>query len=357
MQGQDAAHPAAPPPSYPPERLYGPTGRPQASDIHQGQQGDCYLLSSMGTLARQQPALVAGAIGYDKATHDYLVTLHDEGGAVRQVRVTQDDLKADASPAGGVLSSARNGPVWPAVVEMAYAKQHERPGEAAGDALHDIGQGGFPGPAMRRLTGSGDEAVTSDARLREMKPDRVYDMLRTALDQGRPVTVDTRYHKPGADGLQQDGLVTGDAKTGGGHAYMLENVSRTGNDIMLTLRNPWGNNNSPQQGVISQNPLVTVPLSKVLENQHLQQIDVGPARLERHAELGRPVRSDDATLDGVMQHMGDPERFRQALRDLATSPEGRAFAAEGGAQLAAQRAAERHPEASQVASRGMSLGR
>ena len=102
---------------------------------------------------------------------------------------------------------------------------------------------------------------------------------------------------------------------------------------------------------------MTVPLSKVLENQHLQQIDVGPARLERHAELGGPVRSDDATLDGVMQHMGDPERFRQALRDLATSPEGRAFAAEGAAQLAAQRAAEGHPEASQVASRGMSLGR
>ena len=62
--------------------------------------------------------------------------------------------------------------------------------------------------------------------------------LRTALDQGRPVTVDTRYHKPGPDGLQQDGLVTGDAKTGGGDAYLLDYGSRAGNDVMLTLRNP-----------------------------------------------------------------------------------------------------------------------
>lgn len=45
---------------------------------------------------------------------------------------------------------------------------------------------------------------------------------------------------------------------------------------MLTLRNPWGNNYDRGQGVTSADATVTVSLKQIIDNGHLESIDLAP---------------------------------------------------------------------------------
>jgi hypothetical protein len=50
---------------YTNQQLYGANGEPQIVDIKQDELNDCYLVSSMGALAEQQPDRIRDAIRYE----------------------------------------------------------------------------------------------------------------------------------------------------------------------------------------------------------------------------------------------------------------------------------------------------
>lgn len=351
-------------PIYTDKDLYDTSGKPHGSDIAQGALGDCYYIAPLGSLATQQPQTIQHAIHYDARDQTFAVTLYKEGVDHKPepvtIKVTQADLQGDR--AIGVDSSRywtkpERAPLWPEVMESAYAKLNaEYPNEPIADELHHIGKGGYPSNTIYALTGQHDTTMPASA-LRDQ--DKAYTQLHQALQEGRPMLLSTNAMKD----MPQDGLVKGewnitDPTKSSGHAYMVEKVTKDAlGEVILTVRNPWGRNNDPSQGVNSPEPTVNVKLKEIIDNGHLQGIDIGPEPAHQHEHTRRadtrehhphfrdheqpqpaPVRAESFTgdhhVDRMIAALNDPTAFKQAMTDLTNSPYGEVFRAEGRAQHA-----------------------
>lgn len=333
------------------ERLYGPSGQPQASDIRQNLLGDCYFVAPLGALATQQPGHIQDAIHYDPTTSSFTVTLyeHGHGGFLGlkdepkpvQIEVTQADLQTDMVRSNN-LARGPAPAIWPAVMEAAYAKMGQQPNETMDDRLNKIGDGGWPKNAIYALTGESPMRVSAhDAK--QATPEKVFDQLDGALKEGRPVLLTTNYVRT----VPTDGLIQGD--NGVGHAYIVEGVSKDAQgNVTMSLRNPWGHNHAPGQGIDSLSPTVQVDLKTVLDNGHLDELDIGPKARQRthdHAQEqpanGDPKQSPpqastgDPAMDRLLASLNDPSAMGQSLTALAQSPDGQAFHAQGQAQFQA----------------------
>ena len=63
------------------EDLYGPSGRPHASDVHQDKLQNCYFLAPIGALAEQQPDRIRDAIRFDSETGEFTARLYSPPNA------------------------------------------------------------------------------------------------------------------------------------------------------------------------------------------------------------------------------------------------------------------------------------
>ncbi|OMC37332.1 hypothetical protein A5740_04925 [Mycobacterium sp. GA-1841] len=214
---------------------------PTAADVQQDQIGDCYLDSTLGAVANANPQKIKDRIKYDDGTGNFDVTLWD-GHEWKHITVTQDDINTNIDKHGA--SRLDNGdpdaPLWPAVMESAYAKL-KAPGANMNDALDTIGKGGQTKDALEAVTGNrGDTLVPADAwRTGEHIDSRIAE----ALANHQPVTLSTSSD---AGPLVHN------------HAYIVESISGTGNNATVTLRNPWESN--PNGG----GPLITIPMSVLM---------------------------------------------------------------------------------------------
>jgi ribosomal protein L12E/L44/L45/RPP1/RPP2 len=246
-------------------------------------------------------------------------------------------------------------------METAYAKlkAEHRPNESIQDELHHIGNGGNSADALYTLTGQRDTSSVQASALSD--PNKAYATLHHALDQKRPVLLETNaMHDMPHDGLVKGTWNANPAAKRSGHAYIVERVYKDPQgDVMLTVRNPWGNNNDPRQGVNSSSPTVEVKLKEIIANGHLDRIEVGPApalhkdqaqeqapqpaspannqpQQEQRQDAAVPAVTGDPYMDRLLAAMDNPAAFGQALDDLAHSPHGEAFRTEGRAQYAEQ---------------------
>jgi hypothetical protein len=330
--------------------LYGKSGHPVASDIKQGQLGDCYLLASMGSLAFQQPALIESAIRYDAERESFRVSLYEAQrnllGFKKEpkkvdVEVTQADLAADFARTGNIPAPLSSSPpaVWPAVIETAYAKHAARSGETLEDGFDRIDNGGWPKDALFSLSGAPADQLTG-SRLKHQKLSDVYEDLKHDLDEHRPIVLSTNP----VNLTKEDGLLSSDNDAG--HAYMVEGIRKVDDQVKITLRNPWGHNMHPTHGIHSNDATVEVDLKTITENGHIQVFDRG-ARIplgkeqsesdDRRIEPEREeARTGDRELDALLNSLGDPDAMAVALRDLAASPDGQQFRATGQEQYAEQ---------------------
>lgn len=176
--------------------LFGPSGKPMVGDVNQGYLGDCYLIAAMGAVAAQSPETIMGLFSpLTPGQPSYTISLYQLAGAdakgkktFKRVSYAVDTeipvyTKADGTAGGrphyagqgsGDLSSQAAGlpqpaaakPLWPILLEKAYAIH--RAGYQGGYAT--IGdQGGLSPAAMEALTGvasspsaavpAGDDAV------------------------------------------------------------------------------------------------------------------------------------------------------------------------------------------------------
>jgi hypothetical protein len=343
-------------PDYTDKNLYGAGGAPRAEDIDQGGLGDCYYLAPLDALASQQPQTIRNAIRYDASDRSFHVTLYREGRHHEPepvtVAVTQGDLQGDRVKGVDSPRFWRNpgsAPLWPEVMEAAYAKlEATRPGEPIADELDHIGRGGWPRDAIFALTGQRDTRLPVSG-MRNL--DKTYARLQEALQEDRPMVLSTNPMRE----MPHDGLVKGewddkDPAKRSGHVYVVEAVYKNVQDeVVLKLRNPWGRNNDSSQGVFSDSPSVEVKLKTILDNGHLQGIDIGPASAHAHERTRQtdrqphqPASQDQAAqigdpwLDRIYAAAvkGDQAAIGQAMTDLANSPYGQVFRAEGRAQYA-----------------------
>jgi hypothetical protein len=226
----------------------GDTSKVSVNDIHQGQLGDCFLLSSIGELALNAPNAIpnmihANANGTETVTlyTDLLGRLPTFGTMLfKATSVTVNNSFSAASVNNGATQDVVGNlkEIWPQVIEKAVA--------TLDGGYSAIASGGNPVIAMEELTG---HAATF------MSPNNLTQAgLKAMLAVGDLITMDTSSQSNLPNNLVSN------------HAYMVEGMTTAANGTaMVQLGNPWGTN---QPGAI---PFAQLAKSMV-------EVDVGHFR-------------------------------------------------------------------------------
>ena len=191
-------------------------------------------------------------MSYDAHKGSFTVTLYEEKAGKPekvQIEVTQAEIEENIKRSGGSTldNTGKKTPVWPAVMEAAFAKMHDtNPGDGLKEG-YDAIAGGWSRQAMYALTGENG----TDIRLAEAKTigtDQVFERVRDAIAEGRAVTLSTDPEP----GIKQDGL-------NDDHVYMVERIYKdTSGEVMVELRNPYARNDYVGEGLDTKSPTVTV---------------------------------------------------------------------------------------------------
>jgi hypothetical protein len=277
------------PPRFDASDLYGVGGKPRDVDIDQDSLSDCYFVATLAAIADKQPQRIQNAIKYDPATETFNVTLYKEewswnppGMQTKAVviPVTQQDLLDNISRRGGSTvdnNPGTDGPIWPAVLETAFAKMNDSNWSNGLTEGYNNINGGFGRDAMFALTGDKGTDYKGYAPFPvNIQADILYTQINYALSEGRPVTLSTDPERrtlldfvlgqPGRqDGLSDD------------HVYSVERIYKDASGkVMVELRNPWGNNLNVGEGADTASAIITVPLERLLETGGLECFNVGP---------------------------------------------------------------------------------
>ena len=259
-------------------------GGPSEADIQQDALGDCYFVATLGAVAKQNPTAIRNMISYDKTTREFTVTLHDSSGKPQQIKVTQAEVMDNIVSRHGGSTADNTGQfkaTWPAVIETAYAKQHDsNPADGLTEGYNAIANGGFPRDAMQAITGDRGSEITYGKSWFEGEGsalDREAGQINAALGNGRPVTLWTVPENRsfidailGHDGTQ-DGLADN-------HVYMVDGVHKNADgEWMVTLRNPWNTNANVGEGKDTNSATIDVPLRTLADTGGGHAFTVGPA--------------------------------------------------------------------------------
>src|SRR5690606_23780955 len=210
--------------------------RPLASDVRQGNTGDCYLMAAMAAVAHTSPDTIVNQI---RQNPDGTVTVrfHVRG---KPVDVTVDQSIPVNRFFGNAIygTSTKKNELWVSMMEKAYAEQF-----GMGKGYDEgIGQGGFSAEAMEHITGgqSHEEYTSSFDMSDPAQRQELLDILAGA--SVRPTTASTPkrpWYKEMTD------LV-------GNHAYTVLGTykDKSGRD-MVRIRNPHNVGWMPHGGEFS----------------------------------------------------------------------------------------------------------
>jgi len=190
----------------------------EPSDIKQGQLGDCWLMSSLSSLA-EMPRLVERLFVTQRYNEEGLYRVRVcKGGYWREVTI-DDYFPCRAKDGLPIFSRAHGNELWVLLLEKAYAKVHGN---------YYTLRGGFANEGMMDLTGCPTECFDFEDEVNEekIKNGELFDMIRRFDESGYLISAST----PGEDRwTEQAGL----SLAGGlvsGHAYsVIRAVEARGN--------------------------------------------------------------------------------------------------------------------------------
>jgi hypothetical protein len=187
-----------------------------AGDVVQGQNGsrylgDCWLLASLAALAHTQPQVLEQAVT-DHGDGSYTVRLFRSGESTPdEVRVS-GALPRTADGRDAYAQRQDPAELWVGIIEKAFASWMGGYGRL---------DGGIPGDALTALTG--EETSTVDGGAGDMG-----EQLRDGAASGAPMVAASAAHLS----LAQGGIVPG-------HAHTVLDVSESGGQTWVTLRDPF----------------------------------------------------------------------------------------------------------------------
>lgn len=209
--------------------LFGPNGPDVKSDLHQGQDGDCWFLSSLAAITERDPNFPQEHIR-PNPNGTYTVTLYRPGRLPGMpptpVEVTVDDkLPVDSNGNPVYAGTGGDNATWVAIYEKAYAQYSGGYGKI---------DGGWGDQGMSDLTGQpAQRHKPKDVSLSDMN-DRI--------GKGEAVTVGTN-----TDGHVHDGRLVST------HEYSVERVDMNAHPPTVTVLNPWGpGHNVPQEVTLTE---------------------------------------------------------------------------------------------------------
>lgn len=203
-------------------------GKIEASDIAQGQLGDCWLLAAFAALC-ERPAFLLNCFVTRTFSHRgrYVVRLYDKAKGRFVLVVVDDYIPCERDSGKPIFSHLIKNEVWPLILEKAYAKFI---------GSYKAIEGGNPITALKTLTGyTGDTFLSvidkfDDQMFKKLEYLHNKGCLLAAGSKGNDNTIETG--RSSGDGIQT------------GHAYSILDIRTptltTSKVRLLKLRNPWG---------------------------------------------------------------------------------------------------------------------
>jgi hypothetical protein len=214
-------------------------------DIHQGQIGDCFLLSSIGEITLTNPSFISNMIKTNANGTETVTLYENKTGALPTfgtssyksiTETVTNTFQSNAVNNGATQDVVGNQKeIWVQVLEKADAQ--------LSGGYNAISNGGNPMIAMEELTGKAASYMSPAS-------------LTQALLQLDSAAKDLIVMDTGSSTSAAYGLV-------GSHAYMFQSMSVVSGVAEVQLRNPWGTDNP---GLI--------PLSK-LASAGIVEVDIG----------------------------------------------------------------------------------
>ncbi len=234
--------------SSPTQVLYlqetGDTATISIDDLHQGQLGDCFLISSIGEIALERPMAITNMIKVNSDGSETVTLYTGSNGRLptysttsfRAISVNVTNIFPNYSVNNGATQDVSGNlkEIWPQVLEKAYATLN--------GGYASIADGGSPVLAMEELTGK-QATWMAPASL-------TYATLTKDVSAGGLIVMDTSSASNLAYNLVSN------------HAYMFESVTMANGTPMVTLANPWGTDQP-----------AAIPLSQL--SKAFVEIDVG----------------------------------------------------------------------------------
>lgn len=229
------------PPLY--STAFGDVNEVDMNDVRQGQIGDCFVMSAIASVAKNDPEAIKRMIR-DNGDGTYTVTFKQRKmnflGPV-EYEDKQVTVKADFAKRAG--QSGDYGEIWPLIIEKAYAqfKKEQMPqlgllGPSPTDVYDPIANGGNPAEVIEALTGRPAEQWDTGLLGFASPFDNGYDRVKKEFDSGKNIILGSRdFNTTGFFAVPNPyGLVPK-------HAYTVQKIY-TDNDgkRWVQLYNPWG---------------------------------------------------------------------------------------------------------------------
>ncbi|MCE5266809.1 MAG: hypothetical protein LLG00_02855 [Planctomycetaceae bacterium] len=273
--------------------LYSTSG-PSHANEKQGDLGDCYLLSSLGSIADSSQAAIKNMI-IDNGDGTWTVRFYYNGAA--DYVTVNSQLPVDSRgnlvfDGYGASSASTSNVLWLELIEKAYAQWNEtgRTGRSSNSNSYISIEGGWMGDVYAQTLNCADTSYS-------LRTSSAQQAMVAALSAGKPVTIGTVTSPSSSTGLY------------GNHAYNVLSYDSTAG--LFTLYNPWGSN---QPAKLTWSQLVANCSAFAIGDTSAASVASLRASLVAPRAVAPIQTATDASAESIAQPTSAASRETQAAR-------------------------------------------